>query len=187
MIWKIGAVIGGCVGVLLTIAAGFLVGDIYVLQLDRQARILDAMPPGLRTAYLDNLFSNPSPDCNRCYPQMVGALQAMRDDLVRGGDGYSYDHSKLAPLIAGRMDAYNEPVPVVACDVMMFAHQRRAMAALVRMAATDRSSVEACVLSARWHSHDLHPRLYPAVRQSVLATPELKPFFLEPLQPAEQH
>ena len=101
----------------LGIFLGFWAGStVSLVHRDQYAWMVRALPTPVRTAYLDGLFQRIDGDCDTCYIELLGALDALHDPRLKG---YRYDVDRIAGLVNRDDDNVREPVGALACDVLM--------------------------------------------------------------------
>jgi hypothetical protein len=132
-----------------------------------------ALPQSWRLHYLNHVFENPTEDCAGCYYQLIGTLQA----LTHHPDvGAGFDYARLLPLLRNGPGYIREPVPVLACKLIL---ERRDPQLYREMAAAfkgDQDSLESCAVSALGALKQSAPADYESISKTLLEVPELSKY-----------
>lgn len=161
-----------------------LVVPIWLQPTTNQVALIKALPPSVRNAYLDDLFTNPDPGnpsekCWECYLRLIGGLEALKQDAEKHQNSYEFDYAKLIPLLRNNMDGFYEPIPILACQAILLRHEPRVFVLLVRQYPAEKQPYNRCIQYGVTQFQEFWPKEYPALKNSLMQVPELLPLLQE--------
>lgn len=146
---------------------------VFEISISANKAFATALPYGLRTAYLNRIFSTTSADCRGCKLRLIAALELLEDD-VSSGRAAKYDYARLLPFIrSDSHNGYDEPVFEMACNDVLGAADRAVMDKMVAMYHAEPQIIKECAAQRLDVVKQLWPHRYRKIDATVRQVPTI--------------
>jgi len=143
--------------------------DIFRLSVEDNENFIALAPSGIRSFYLDKVFSIRNEDCRPCRFRLVSALHAVQNDAEFYKNSYQYDYTKILPFIKNSEDdtgGFSEPIYQMACNIILLSNDRKLFVKMAEMYRATPSIPYSCVVQADWIKRE-RPAQYQDIRQNL--------------------
>jgi hypothetical protein len=146
---------------------------IFEISFSANKAFVAALPHGLRTVYLNRIFSTTSADCRGCRLRLIAALELLEDD-VGNGQAANYDYARILPFIrSDSHSGYDEPVSEMACNDVLGGGNRAVMVKMVLMYRAEPQIIKECVVGRLDVVKHMWPNRYEAIAATVRQVPAM--------------
>lgn len=142
---------------------------IFTLDGESNKKFIALAPSGLRSLYLDKVFSIRDENCQPCRFRLVYALEAVQVDDEFYKNSYNYDYYKVLPFIKSGEDddnGFSEPIYQMACNIILLSNDKKLFIKMAEMYRATPSILYSCVLQADWIKRE-RPAQYQDIRQNL--------------------
>lgn len=141
----------------------------FTLDGESNKKFIALAPSGLRSLYLDKVFSIRDENCRPCRFRLVYALDAVQVDDEFYKNSYNYDYAKVLPFIKSDEDddnGFSEPIYQMACNIILLSNDRKLF---IKMAEAYKSTPDitySCIVQADWIKQR-RPAQYQDIRENI--------------------
>src|SRR4051812_11290946 len=99
--------------------------DVFTLDGESNRKLIEILPSGIRSFYLDRVFSIRDESCRACRFRLVHALDAVQDDAEFYKNSFHYDYTKIFPFVKDSehdIGGFSEPIFEMACNIVVLSN-----------------------------------------------------------------
>jgi hypothetical protein len=145
---------------------------IFEISFSENKAFVSKLPHGLKTYYLNWVFSTTSADCRGCKLRLIAALELLEED-VSDGQAANYDYTRILPFVrSDSHNGYDEPISEMACNDALGVADRAVMKKMSLMYRAEPQIIKECVGRLGIVRH-MWPNRYTAIVAAVRQVPEM--------------